>query len=863
MQPTVPLSRLNSIFLKLTAIAVLFTAIVAGVLTVMNWRSTEAMIADLVRDRALSETIALADEAAGGIRFDRGDKVKELFLGLVEHSEGTAQAALAIGLDGETVPNAVSPATPDAQLLDLARQSLSSGQVVVSEDGFTTAAPARFGESAELVGAIATRWSSDPLLAQARADRTQALAVATVIFILAVLANMFLLNRTITGPLKRLQSVIKAFGGRDYSVEVPMQTRKDELGSMATSLGDLRQTLIQAQTAQFENTVKSAAFMGSSAAMLLVDLNMVVTHFNTKMVELFRMHATALRERVPDFDPENLVGLAVARFHTPSQHSRANRELRSAGGGAFTTVIRLGDARVSLSASAIRDAEGKEVGYVMEWADVTANWLNAAVINAIEASQIKAEFDLDGTLLSANPPFFAMMGQPEDTVKRQSLSDLFVSTGSDATGVGDASTVLASVARGETYMGTLLITRGSDDPAMIDGSLGCVKDHEGRPIRLLLLGKDVTRAEAEIAASRRLRTESEKQQSTVVEALRLGLRKLNQGDLTARIDEPFAGNYEELRQDFNNTVQNMSKVMHDILKNAENISNEARDISSTADGLSRRTENTAATLEQTAAALDLLTNSVKATADGAERADQAVSTAKANAESSSKVVVETVSAMDQIAGSSERITSIIKVIDDIAFQTNLLALNAGVEAARAGDAGRGFAVVASEVRALAQRSSDAAREINDLIANSASQVRRGVALVDKTGDALKQIADSVSEIAGLVSDIAVASRQQSANLVEINSAVTQLDQSTQQNAARLEETTAASEGLTRNAVALVGTVSHFKVAGHSASEPVVAFRSNKGAALSSVQARPDVKAAPTRGNAAVAVKPDIVGWEDF
>jgi methyl-accepting chemotaxis protein len=137
-----------------------------------------------------------------------------------------------------------------------------------------------------------------------------------------------------------------------------------------------------------------------------------------------------------------------------------------------------------------------------------------------------------------------------------------------------------------------------------------------------------------------------------------------------------------------------------------------------------------------------------------------------------------------------------------------------------------------------------------------------VALVDKTGDALKQIADSVSEIAGLVSDIAVASRQQSANLVEINSAVTQLDQSTQQNAARLEETTAASEGLTKDAVALVGTVSHFKVSA-APPEPVLAFRSDKGKAQSGGHSRSTPKIAHSRGNVAVALKPDVAGWEDF
>jgi methyl-accepting chemotaxis protein len=195
------------------------------------------------------------------------------------------------------------------------------------------------------------------------------------------------------------------------------------------------------------------------------------------------------------------------------------------------------------------------------------------------------------------------------------------------------------------------------------------------------------------------------------------------------------------------------------------------------------------------------------------------------------VVTETVSAIDQIARSSERISSISKVIDDIAFQTNILALNAGVEAARAGEAGKGFAVVASAVRSLAQRSSDAAREINDLIADSTSQVNRGVTLVGKTGDTLEQIVDSIAHIARLVSGIAASSQQQSVGLAEINEAVNELDQATQQNAARLEETTAAAESLTNDAVTLVDTVEHFRIE----REPVpgamaVSFRRSEGAA---------------------------------
>lgn len=857
MQATNQVSKVKSIFVKLTVATVLLTAVVAGVLTVLNWRSSTLMMEKLVRDRAGEETIALAAEASGAIRFGRADKVHDLFEGLMHHSAGATKAAIAVGHDGQLISDPNAPAAPSPELIALAQEAVASGKTVISADGFSVASPAIFGESAEIVGAVATFWSSDPVMADVDRDHWTTLSIASLAFVIAAIGNMFALNWLIASPLRRVKSVIEAFGRHDYTTAVPMQSRQDELGSIANSLEDLRATLSEAQLVELDNTYKSAAFTGSSAAMLLVDINLVVTHFNAKIVELFRNHATALQERVSDFDPDNLLGLSVARFHSSSQQAKAERGLSNAGRASFNTVIKLGEARISLSAVAIRDAHGKEVGYVMEWADVTQNWMNAAIVHAIESNQIKAEFNLDGSLLSANVPFQTALGQSLETLKRWTLPELL------AEGSGDAASILRSVAQGETFLGVLRLQRGADDFAVIDGSLSCVTDHESRPIRLLLLGKDVTKARLELEASRRQRAEAEQQQSDVVEALRLGLRKLNAGDLLARIEEPFAGNYEELRLDFNNTVMSMSKAMQDILSNAENISNEARDISSTAEGLSRRTESTAATLEQTAAALDLLTTSVKSTADGAERADQAVSIARANAESSSKVVVETVSAMDQIASSSERITSIIKVIDDIAFQTNLLALNAGVEAARAGDAGRGFAVVASEVRALAQRSSDAAREINDLIANSANQVRRGVTLVDRTGEALKEIAGSVSEIAGLVSNIAVASRQQSANLVEINSAVTQLDQSTQQNAARLEETTAASEGLTKDAVSLVATVSHFKVGTTAGSDQVVAFRSDRNGAAGSASGRSAGPTLVSRSSVAVALKPDATGWEDF
>ena len=183
---------------------------------------------------------------------------------------------------------------------------------------------------------------------------------------------------------------------------------------------------------------------------------------------------------------------------------------------------------------------------------------------------------------------------------------------------------------------------------------------------------------------------------------------------------------------------------------------------------------------------------MRRTAEVANEARNTVTAAKTDAENSGVVVRDTVQAMDGIETSSKQISNIIGVIDEIAFQTNLLALNAGVEAARAGDAGRGFAVVATEVRALAQRSADAAKEIKALISASGQQVSTGVKLVSETGQALERIVSQVGQLNGLVTELAASAKEQATGLSEVNTAVNQMDHVTQQNAAMVEQSTAAS-----------------------------------------------------------------------
>ncbi|NKX70936.1 HAMP domain-containing protein [Rhodobacteraceae bacterium R_SAG1] len=334
---------------------------------------------------------------------------------------------------------------------------------------------------------------------------------------------------------------------------------------------------------------------------------------------------------------------------------------------------------------------------------------------------------------------------------------------------------------------------------------------------------------AEQAELKRQQQARDSERADVVQVISSRLAALSSGDLTVRINETLPEDYAQLQRDFNSTAETLSATVTQVIDTAESIRNGAGEISQASDDLSSRTESQAATLEETAAALDEMTASVKSAAEGARSVENIMNEAKQEAESSGEVVQSAVSAMTEIEQSSSHISQIIGVIDDIAFQTNLLALNAGVEAARAGEAGKGFAVVASEVRALAQRSSDAAMEIKTLIGDSSKQVERGVDLVGKTGEALQGIVDRVSHISKLVSGIATGASEQSTGLHEINTGVTQLDQVTQQNAAMVEEATAASHMLNTDAGKLAELVAHFKVAAGSTSAPRAASPASRSA----------------------------------
>lgn len=323
-------------------------------------------------------------------------------------------------------------------------------------------------------------------------------------------------------------------------------------------------------------------------------------------------------------------------------------------------------------------------------------------------------------------------------------------------------------------------------------------------------------AEDERSKAEAERARVAEEDARVIEILGDALSALANGDLSYQIREDIPAKSEPIRRNFNEALSRLQAAMGRVSASTSSIRAGTLEITSASDDLSRRSEQQAASLEETAAALNEITATVQSTAESAKHAREIVSTTKDEAEHSGAIMRQAEDAMSAIQASSQQISQIIGVIDEIAFQTNLLALNAGVEAARAGDAGKGFAVVAQEVRELAQRSAEAAKQIKGLISASEQQVGQGVNLVAQTGSALSRIVSRVAEINTIVADIDASSREQSTGIREINTAINQMDQFTQQNAAKVEETAAAGHHLSQEAEQLARLVSEFRVSSESA-----------------------------------------------
>jgi methyl-accepting chemotaxis protein len=298
---------------------------------------------------------------------------------------------------------------------------------------------------------------------------------------------------------------------------------------------------------------------------------------------------------------------------------------------------------------------------------------------------------------------------------------------------------------------------------------------------------------------------------TPLQAIRATMLQVAEGDFNASL--PVIDRKDEVAQivaAVRTMIAQVSDTITQIKSSAREVTNASSEIALATTDLSQRTEEQAASLEETSASMEEISSTVRRNAENAQKARQSALSTQKVADRGGEVAGRAVQAMSRIEESSGKISDIIGVIDEIARQTNLLALNAAVEAARAGEAGRGFAVVATEVRSLAQRSSQAAKDIAQIITSSGSQVKEGVALVNQAGGALNEIVDSIREVASLVSDIATASAEQATGLDEIGKALAQMDEATQRNSALVEENAATAHTLEEQAKSMDEQVAYFR-----------------------------------------------------
>lgn len=493
---------------------------------------------------------------------------------------------------------------------------------------------------------------------------------------------------------------------------------------------------------------------------------------------------------------------------------------------------------------------GKPYKVVKIATDITANKIksmeDAGKLDALSRSQAIIEFTPTGEVLTANENFCAALGYQLAELKGRHHSMLCDPAYANSPAYKQFWTDLAS---GKFQSDEFKRIGKGGKEIWIQATYNPIFDEQGKVFRVVKFATDVT---ARVHA---------------VEALASALQALAVGDLEQRITVAFPANLDKLRVDFNESVAKLESALAEIGSCAAAIGAAADQVRTAADDLSKRTEQQAASVEETAAALEEIATTSTDSSRRAEDAGRMVDETRGNAEHSGQVVKDAIDAMSAIEGSSNEISNIIGVIDEIAFQTNLLALNAGVEAARAGEAGRGFAVVAQEVRELAQRSAKAAKEIKTLITTSGEQVKKGVSLVGRTGSALEQIVAQVRDVSTNISAIVKAAHEQATGIAEINGAVSSIDQGTQKNAAIAEESTAASHSLAGEAQSLNQLLAQFKTKGTGNAGPVVRMPRVAKPSVKSVESparQMTQKLARTFSNRGAAGSSAAAqGWEEF
>ncbi len=714
-------------------------------------------------------------------------------------------------------------------------------------------------------------WSMERLLA-AGAGGIAALAFLTMVLLAAgvpsgvLYATLFAIIAVSVGSALMIKQHVVA----------PLQVAARKLGQFVVgnyfdwadagergAVGDIQQAIrstqiklgfevTDAQRRAEETARVQTALNCTSTNVMMADAEHNVTYMNNAVAKMFKDAEADLKEALPQFDADNILGKNIDIFHKNPAHQRG---LLAKLNDTFTSEMQVGSRTFKITANPVVSDDGQRLGTVVEWGDLTALRVaeraeaerreveerqaaeNMRIRTALDnVSSCVMMADADNNIIYMNKTVEALFSGNQREIARaipgfnaaKLIGSNIDSFHKDPSHQQRMVAAMTGPVNSQIKLGDLTFAFTANPVNSADGErVGTVVEWLDRTNELAMeeeLEDIVTSARAG-DLSKRVGVEGKtgffKHLSEGINSLiddlanvfrdvSASLSGLSQGDLSKTIDHEYRGEFGRIKDDLNDTFARLGSIVSELREATESVNIASNEISSGNSNLSARTEQQASSLEETAASMEELTSTVRNNADNAQQANQVASSARGMAEKGGEVVGRAVTAMEQINASSTKIAEIIGVIDEIAFQTNLLALNASVEAARAGEQGRGFAVVATEVRNLASRSADAAKEIKELINDSVSKVHAGAELVNESGETLQEIVTGVKKVGDIVAEIAAASAEQASGIDQVNQAITTMDEMTQQNAALAEQTSAASVSLNDKAKQIESTMSFFK-----------------------------------------------------
>ena len=587
--------------------------------------------------------------------------------------------------------------------------------------------------------------------------------------------------------------------------------------------------------------ILNSSIEGSATAMMTCDNDLNITYANPATVNMVKANLATFQSAFSGFNLEGLIGSNIDMFHKNPAYQR--QILSNPNNLPHKADIQVGDLTFSLNISALRNVEGSYIGCSLEWANVTEARAAADKSASLQSMVENVETNLmicnrDRVITYANPSVVSLLSGYEKklqalipgfsvkTMVGTCIDDFHTNPAHQATLLGDPNNFpykTELVLEGMEF-GLNAMALRDDSGEFVGVAVEWLDNNDRARYRDEVL--EVIQAAKSGDLGKRGNVENMSDVfrpmlqgiNDIIDAIVEPINELQgkledvaKGDLTAYVEGIYEGDYDKLKMSLNSTLDNLNDIMNQVKESSGQMAQGSGQVSDSSQSISQGATEQAASLEEITASMNEMSSQTTQNAENANQANQLAQVAQTGAEKGNQMMNNMLGAMSDIDDSAQKISKIIKVIDEIAFQTNLLALNAAVEAARAGVHGKGFAVVAEEVRNLAARSANAAKETTELIEGSIKNVNAGTEVANNTSESLKEIVDGISKVTDLVGEIAAASNEQAQGINQVNQGLVQLDQVTQQNTANAEESAAAALELSEQANQLTEILGQFKV----------------------------------------------------